>query len=241
MEVEQLEVSGLNVEVVRKPIKNLHLSVYPPDGHVRVSAPETLSMEAVRAAVITRLGWIKRSQERLKKAPRQSPREMVSGESHYFEGRRYLLHVQTRPGPAQVHVSGATRLLMQADPRSTRTSRLSALNAFYRQHLNEVLPGLIEQWAQVLQVPTPTWSIRSMKTRWGSANVEKGSLVLNLELAKQPQRSIDYVVLHELVHLLDRTHSAKFKSLMNEHMSDWRERQAELNASQSLWCAAEMT
>ncbi len=238
MEVEHLEVSGLKVEVVRKPIKNLHLSVYPPDGRVRVSAPQSLSMEAVRAAVIARLAWIRRSRERLIEAPRQSPREMVSGESHYFNGRRYLLQVQTRPGPARVRVSGSTRLLMQADPRSTRTSRLAALNAFYRQHLMAVLPGMVDKWTSTLRVPTPTWTIRAMKTRWGTANVDKARIIFNLELAKQSERCLEYVVLHELVHLLDRTHSAKFKRLMDTNMPDWRDRQAELNASQSLWCGS---
>jgi predicted metal-dependent hydrolase len=235
MEVEQIQVSGLNVEVARKPIKNLHLTVHPPDGQVRVSAPEHLSMEAVRAAVITRLGWIKRNRERLIQAPRQSPREMVSGESHYFDGRRYLLHIQTCPGPVRVHVSGNSRMVMQADARSTRDSRLSGLNDFYRQHLAEVLPALVDKWASTLGVPTPTWTIRAMRTRWGTANVDKARVTFNLELAKQSERSLDYVVLHELAHLLDRTHSAKFTSLMDTNMPDWRERQAALNASQALW------
>lgn len=241
MAAEMLTIGGLTIEIIRKPIKNLHLSVCPPDGHIKISVPESLSTEAVTAAVVTRLDWIKKSQNFFDKAERQSPREMVSGESHYFNGKRYLLRVQNRRGPTKISIVGSTTLLIEADSRSSRDSRLAALSYFYRQHLEKTIPELIEKWCSILNIAPPTWKIRQMKTRWGTANIDKNQIVLNLELAKKPKRSVEYVVVHELMHFIDRTHSQKFKTLMDKNLPNWRERQAELNSGQNLWCGTTPT
>lgn len=235
MTSEHLTVADVAVEVVRKPIRNLHLAVYPPDGRVRVSAPESMSLDEVRAAVVTRLAWVRRRQRETVDAARQSPREMVSGESHFFAGRRYLLRVEPGPGPTRVELADGRTLTLTVGPRATLATRQEALAEFYRAHLKAIVPEMVDQWSQVLDVAPATFHIQSMRTRWGTAHPDRHRIVLNLELAKQPQRCVEYVVVHELAHLVDRTHSKTFQALMDEHLPDWRARRDELNAAQVLW------
>ncbi len=167
---ETIEVSGIRVEVVRKPIKNLHLSVYPPEGRVRVSAPLRLDDEAVRLAVTSRLGWLRRKRKLFLDQPRQSQREMVSGESHYFLGRRYRLNVTERNGPNRVTLNGTSELTMQLRPGTDRDRREQLLNAWYRRRMKELVPDLIAKWQPIIGVEVADWGIKKMKTRWGSCN-----------------------------------------------------------------------
>lgn len=222
-------MGGIRVEVVRKPIKNLHLSVHPPDGRVRVSAPSHVEDEAVRLAVASRLSWIRRHQRTFADQPRQSRREMVSGESHYFLGRRYRLSVTERGGPNRISLNGTSGLRMQLRPGTDRDRRERLLNAWYRRHMKELLPDLISKWQPIIGVEVADWGVKKMKTRWGSCNTQDHRVWLNLELAKKPLPCIEYVLVHEMVHLLERKHSDRFRELMDKFLPQWRSYRDELN------------
>ncbi|MBA3704093.1 MAG: M48 family metallopeptidase [Rubrobacteraceae bacterium] len=224
-----IEVSGIRVEVVRKPIKNLHLSVHPPDGHVRVSAPSHMDDEAVRLAVVSKLSWIRRHQKTFADQPRQSQREMISGESHYFLGRCYRLTVTERNGPNRITLNGTSNLTMQLRPGTDRDKREQLLNTWYRQHMKELVPDLISKWQPIIGVQVADWGIKKMKTRWGSCNTRDHRVWLNLELAKKSLDCIEYVLVHEMVHLLERKHSERFKALMDQFLPQWRLYRDELN------------
>lgn len=224
-----IEVGGIRVEVVRKPIKNLHLSVLPPEGRVRVSAPRRLDDEAVRLAVVSRLRWIRRHQQTFADQPRQSRREMVSGESHYFLGRRYRLRVVEHDGSNRVSRSGNSELAMRIRPGTGRDKREQLLNDWYRWHVKSLVPDLLSRWQPIMGVHVADWGVKRMKTRWGSCNVRDHRVWLNLELAKKPPRCLEYVLVHEMVHLLERNHNDRFKSFMDRFLPQWRLRRDELN------------
>jgi predicted metal-dependent hydrolase len=227
----QITVSGIQVQVVRKDIRNLHLGVYPPNGRVRVAAPHRVGDEVVRLAVVSKLGWIKRQQAKFAAQPRQSRREMVGGESHYFLGARYRLRVEERDGPAKVLVRGKSGITLQVRPGSTVEQREEILYRWYRSELKALIPALLERWQPVIGARVNGWGIKRMKTRWGTCTPKAGRIWLNLELAKKPVRCLEYIVVHELVHLLERHHDDKFVSLMDKHLPQWRARQQELNAA----------
>ena len=228
-ETRQITVSGIVVDVVRKDIKNLHLAVYPPDGRVRVAAPLRVDDEAVRMAVITRLAWIKRQQARFEGQERQSAREYVSGESHYFQGNRYLLNVVYHDGPPQVAVRNKTTLDLVVRSGSDTAQRERVLLAWYRQQLRQEATPLIARWADQIGVDEPEWGIKQMKTKWGTCSLETRRIWLNLELAKKPVPCLEYIIVHELVHLLERQHNDRFTSSMDRFMPQWRLHRAELN------------
>jgi len=221
-ERHEIRVADLTVEVVRKDIKNLHVGVYPPDGHVRVAAPLRLDDEAVRLAVVSRLGWIKRQRASFAAQERQSARELVNGESHYLWGQRYLLDVVEEDAPPRVTIHSATRLVLRVRPGSDIAARQRVLLAWYRAQLKEAVPSLIAQWEPALGVTVAGWGVRRMKTRWGSCNPDAGRIWLNLELAKKPPRCLEYIVVHEMVHLRERHHNARFVALMDEALPQWR-------------------
>ena len=229
--VRRISVSGIPVEVVRKDIKNLHLGVYPPLGRVRVAVPLVVSDEAVRLAVIDKLGWIKRQRAQFSKQPRQSEREMVNGESHYFLGRRYRLRVHEQNGPARVALRGVASLDLFVRPGSSLAKRETALLDWHRASLKSVVADLLESWQPKLGVQVSDWGIKKMKTKWGSCNVGARRIWLNLELAKNPVRCLEYILVHELVHLLERNHTDRFIALMDSYLPDWRTRREVLNSS----------
>lgn len=225
----RLIVGDLTVEVVRKAIKNLHLGVYPPDGHVRIAAPLHLGDEAVRLAIIARLGWIRRQQEEFARQERQSQREMVAGESHYFVGRRYRLDVIERRGRTGVRLSNATTLELVAPPGANRETRERILEHWYRQQLRQRIALLLKKWQPVIGVIVNEVRIKKMKTLWGSCNIEAGRIWLNLELIKKPPMCLGYIFVHEMVHLLERRHNERFQALMDRFLSNWRLLHDELN------------
>ncbi len=225
----QITVHGLDVEVVRKNIKHLHLAVYPPNGRVRVAAPLRVNDEAVRLAVISKLAWIKRQQAKFEGQERQSAREYVSGESHYFQGRRYRLNVIYQAGPPHVSIRNNTRLDLVVRPGSDTWQRERVLLAWYRQQLKTLLPPLIAKWEPILGVHVAEWGVKQMKTRWGTCNIQARRIWLNLELIKKPVICLEYVVVHELVHLLERHHNDRFAALMDQAMPQWRLHREELN------------
>lgn len=226
-----IAVSGITVEVVRKAIKNLHLGVYPPAGRVRVAVPMHIDNEAVRLAVISKLGWIRRQQRAFARQARQSQREMVAGESHYLFGRRYRLRVVEEEAPAQVTVRGNTHLVLRVRPGTPAEKREEILSRWYRRQLRERVPELIARWEPVIGVQISEWGIRRMKTRWGTCNIAARRIWLNLELAKKTPRCLEYILVHEMVHLLERHHNERFRELMDGFMPQWRLHRDELNRS----------
>lgn len=221
----------MRVEVVRKDIKNLHLGVYPPSGRVRVAAPLTVDDEAVRLAVVGKLGWIKRQRARFQGQPRQSQRRMLSGESHYFMGRRYRLRVIEQAVSPGIVLRGKAAMFLTARPGSSVEQRERLLLAFYRQQLKSLVPELLQKWQPVIGVQVAAWGIKRMKTKWGTCNIEARRIWLNLELAKKPVQCLEYILVHELVHLLERRHNERFRSLMDQFMPQWRVHRDELKDS----------
>lgn len=229
--VKRISVSGIAVEVVRKDIKNLHLGVYPPSGRVRVAAPLVVSDEAVRLAVIEKLGWIKRQRAQFAKQPRQSAREMVNGESHYFLGRRYRLRVNVQEAPARVALRGLASMDLFVRPGTSTQKREAVLLEWHRTSLRAVIADLLAMWQPKIGVQVADWGIKKMKTKWGSCNVVARRIWLNLELAKKPVQCLEYIVVHELVHFIERNHTERFTALMDKNLPDWRTRRVVLNTS----------
>ena len=230
-ETQRIEVSGLQVDVIRKDIKNLHLAVYPPAGRVRVAVPLRVSNEAVQLAVISKLGWIKRQQSRFVGQERQSQREFVTGESHDFQGRRYRLNVVVQDGPAKVVLRNNRRIDLYVRSGSEVFHRESIFLQWYRQQLKISIPSLIEKWQAVVGVQVATWGVKRMKTHWGTCNIEARRIWLNLELAKKPVQCLEYIIVHEMVHLLERHHGERFAGLMDQFMPQWRLYREKLNCS----------
>ena len=225
----RIEVSGISVEVVRKDIRNLHLGVYPPLGRVRVAAPLRLDDEAIRLAVVSRLAWIRRQRAAFARQDRQSRREFVSGESHYFAGRRYRLDVVERDAPPSVRVRNNSWLELSVRPGADLRIREAVLHRWYRSHLRNELPRLLARWEPEFGIPVTEVRIRRMKTRWGSCNPKARRIWLNLELAKKPPSCLEYVFVHEMAHLIERHHNERFHALMDRHLPQWRIRRAELD------------
>ena len=225
-----LSVAGIDVDVVFKDIKNLHIGVYPPLGRVRVAAPERLDDDQVRLAVVQRLPWIKRQREQLQAAERQSLREMVTGESHYVWGSRLRLKVIERAGRGHIETDG-DRLLLYVPVGTSTDRRRDLLDRWYREQLREAIPDVLAKWEPKVGVTVPKWSIRRMKTKWGSCNRETGHIWFNLELAKKHPECLEYLAVHEMTHLLERGHGERFTKLMDKNMPDWRPRRDRLNAA----------
>jgi len=228
-ELSSITVSGIEVHVVRKAIKNLHLGVYPPNGRVRVAAPLAVSDQSVRLAVIGKIGWIRRKQARFEAQPRQSKREMVSGESHYVWGRRYRLDVTHCIGRPSVYLRNKGTMDLHVRPGATRENREATLHRWYRQLLRDEIPKLIAKWQPLLQANVADWGIKKMKTRWGTCNKAARRIWLNLELAKKSPSCLEYVFVHEMVHLLERRHNDRFREYMDRLMPLWRSYREELN------------
>lgn len=225
----RIEVAGTPVEVIRKDIRNLHLGVYPPNGRVRLAAPRHLDDEAVRLAIVSRLGWIRRRQAEFGQQDRQSEREFVTGESHYFEGRRYRLDVTESSGPPSVRLLNNTRLSLSVRPGADRRVREAVLHRWYRHRLRDHFPALLAKWQPRVGVTVRDLRIKKMKTLWGSCSPDAGRIWLNLELAKKPPLCLEYILVHEMVHFVERRHNDRFRDLMDRAMPLWRSHRDELN------------
>lgn len=228
-ENRRIDVGGTPVEVVRKNIKHLHLGVYPPEGRVRVAAPTYVDDDAVRLAVVARLGWIRRRQAEFRRQDRQAPRRLVSGESHYVDGRRYRLAVVEHEGPPVVRLRNRTTMELRVRPTTDRDAREAVLHRWYRCRIRERLPALLAAWEPRLGVQVAEVRIRRMKTRWGTCNADARRIWLNLELAKKPVSCLEYIVVHEMAHLIERRHNERFRELMDGVMPRWRSYRDELN------------
>ena len=228
-ERRHVDVRGISVEVVRKDIRNLHVGVYPPKGRVRVAAPQRLDDAAVRLAVISRLAWIRRRRGEFERQERQSRRELVTGESHYFEGRRYRLDVVGHEGPPAVRLLNNRTMLLRVRPDTGRDAREAVLHRWYRLRLRERLPALVAKWEPRVGVVVNDVRIKRMKTRWGSCNAGAGRIWLNLELTRKPAICVEYILVHEMVHFLERRHGDRFRERMDRLMPQWRLHREELN------------
>lgn len=225
----QIELAGIVLDVVKKDIKNIHLSVYPPTGRVRISAPLRMTVDTIRLFAISKLAWIKQQQTILREQERESPREYLDRESHYVWGRRYLLKVveeDAAPGVQLQH----SKLILRMRAGSQESLRAAVLADWYRRILKVEAAARIAEWQRRLNVQVNGFYVQQMKTRWGSCNPGAGTIRLNTELAKKPKECLDYIILHEMIHLLDSTHGPRFVALMDRFMPAWRETRNLLNS-----------
>jgi predicted metal-dependent hydrolase len=217
-----ITISDIPVEIVRKNIKNLHLGVYPPEGSVRISVPTHITDENVRLAIVSRLSWIKKRQDEFKKQPRQTEREYVSGESHYFEGRRYLLEVIERQARHELVLKSNAKMELFVKPKTSKDNKALVVTNWYRQQLKMKIPLLLEKWQPIIGKQANDWRVKKMKTKWGSCNIGEKRIWINLELAKKSPECLEYILVHELVHLHERHHNENFMRLMDKFLPNWR-------------------
>lgn len=224
-----MKIDGLEFDITRKNIKHFYIKVYPPQGQVRIICPQKLNNEAICQFTATKIDWIRKIQAKFQNQPRKPVLEYISGESCYFKGDRYLLNViYTKTKPKVEIVESQLNLYVRYG--SIREQREQILTNWYRQQLKAELPELIAKWEQIVKVKVNDWGVKKMKTRWGTCNVTTKKIWLNLELIKQPQHCLEYVVVHELVHLLERYHNQRFWNYMTQFMPGWQQYQAELNS-----------
>lgn len=224
----QLNLGGISVDLVFKDIKNVHLSVHPPTGRVRIAAPEHMDIEKIRVFAISKLGWIKKNQTAFRDQERETPREFLDRESHYLWGKRYLLRIHETDAPPEVHLSPG-KMNLRIRPRTPMEKRREIVALFYRDQLRAEAPPLIAKWERAMGVAVDRLYVRQMKTKWGTSNPRARSIRLNTELAKKPRHSLEYIIVHEMVHFLDPHHGNKFVSLMDTFMPDWRIHRDQLN------------
>lgn len=226
----QIEISGIKIEVQKKNIKNLHLVVAPPDGKVRVSAPMHLSDESITMFVRTRLGWIKKQQEKFNSQPRQTEREYVSGETLYVFGQQYFLRVEYSYKGNSLVLSGKDAILT-VRKESTAKQRQAYVNEWYRALLKEKIEIYLPKWEQITGLYCDSWQTKYMTTRWGTCNTSTKKIWFNLQLAKKPVKCLEYVMLHELAHLKVRNHGKDFVAILDQYMPYWGEIREDLNNS----------
>jgi len=227
--MHKLTINDITIDVVRKEIKNLHLSVNPPDGKVKISSPLRIDDEALRLFAVSKLSWIRKQKKKFKSQARQSSREFLSRESHYFQGRRYLLNVIEHNAPPKVVLRSKTYIDLYLRNGSTQFQKNKILNEWYRNELKKQIPPLIDLWDQKIGVTVNDWGVKQMKTKWGSCNIQAKRIWINLELAKKPIHCLEYIVVHEMIHLLERHHNEHFITYMNKFMPQWRSHRDELN------------
>jgi predicted metal-dependent hydrolase len=225
---ETIQLGEVSIAVMRKDIKHVHLSVHPPSGRVTLSAPRATRLEVARAYAISKLGWIRDQQKKLANQARETPRQFVNRESHSLWGRRHLmtiLHRDTKPFVSLDH----RRIVLTVRPGSDAAKRAEVIHEWHKALLHEQVPSLIQKWEHKLKVEVRGYFIQRMKTKWGSCNHRAGHIRLNTELVKKPKDLLEYVIVHEMVHLIEPTHSERFISLLDKHYPGWREARTELN------------
>lgn len=225
---EIIELGEILISVTRKDIKHVHLSVHPPEGRVTLVAPTSTRLEVARAYAISRLGWIREQQSKLEAQAREAPRQFVERESHYVWGRRYLMVVNHQDAKPSVMLDHK-RITLTVRPGSDAQKRAEVMHEWQKRQLHAVVPVLINKWACKLKVKVASYYLQRMKTKWGSCNHQAGNIRLNTELVKKPKDLLEYVIVHEMVHLLEPTHNERFVSILGEHYPTWREARAELN------------
>jgi len=223
-----LKISEIAVDVVRKKIKNIHLSVHPPSGRVTISAPARLNLDSVRLFAISKIGWIRQQQKKLTSQKRESPREYLNRESHYVWGERYLLKIILHEAPPSIELSHR-KMILRIREGWSQNQKKEFIESWYRQQIKETLPMIIKKWEPRMNVKVNRFFVQKMKTQWGSCNSTSQNIRLNTELAKKPRELLEYVIVHEMAHLLEPSHSPRFIALMDRFISQWRSYRAELN------------
>lgn len=223
-----IELGDVVLEIVRKDIKNVHLSVYPPTGAVRIAAPLRMTTDTIRIFAISKLGWIRRQQRKLVAQERETPREYLDRESHYVWGRRYLLVVSEEDRAPMVELNPNT-LVLRVRPGASQERKQSVLEEWYRRQLKDAAVPMIARWERLMNVKVERFFVQHMKTKWGSCGFATGTIRLNTELAKKPPECLEYIVVHEMVHLLEPTHNRRFLELMDGFMPAWRDHRDALN------------
>lgn len=226
----KLVMADFEVQTVRKNIKNIHVGVYPPNGRVRVAAPIRTSDETIRLIVISKIPWIRRQMDKFARQERETRREYVSGESHYFLGQRYILNVIQGSYRSSLQLNGMKRMDMYVNSRLSNNDRARIMERFYRSELNRLLDSLVPKWEEKLGVHANEVRIKRMKTKWGSSNIKAKRIWFNLELAKKSPKCISYVVVHELTHLIEKNHNKRFNGIIESVMPNWRQYRDELNS-----------
>ena len=226
--MQHIQLGNISIDVEQKDIKNIHLSVYPPNGKVKIAAPERMELDTIRVFAINKLKWIKKQQKVFKNQERETKREFLESESHYFQGKRYLLSVieqETKPKVILKH----SVIELYIRPNTSTKKRKEILDEWYREEMKKEIPKMLEKWENKIGVKTNDFGVKIMRTKWGTCNIEAKRIWLNLELAKKPLECLEYIVVHELVHLLERSNNDRFVRFMNEFMPKWRFHRDELN------------
>lgn len=224
----QIKLGDITADVVLKDIKNIHLSVYPPNGRVRISAPLRMDIDTIRVFAISRLGWIKQQQKKFQEQERETPREYLNLESHYVWGKRYLLKVVENDEVPSVELKHR-KMVLCVRPGTDDKKKQAIIDSWYREQLKKAVPPLIARWEPLLGVKVERFFVQRMKTKWGSCNYKARNIRLNTELAKKPQECLEYVVIHEMAHLLEPTHNSRFIMLMDRFMPRWQFYRDKLN------------
>ena len=227
--MQTIEIGSLSIEIVRKDIKNIHLAVYPPNGRVRLATPQHVEEETIRLFVLSKLTWIKAQQRKFTDQNRQGPREYIERESHYFQGRRYLLRITEENKPPKVVLKNKTYLDLHIRPGTPVAQRQNIVNEWYRAQLKTQIEPLLEKWLPIIGVTLNDWQVKYMRTKWGTCNIEARRIWINLELAKKPVACLEFIIVHELVHLLERRHNDRFLAYMNRFLPNWKQLRDELN------------
>lgn len=224
----RFKLGEIAVDVVLKNIKNVHLTVHPPTGRVRISAPSRMSVETIRVFAISKLDWIRQQQRKFREQERETPREYLERESHYVWGKRYLLKVREEDLPPKVDLKHS-HMILRVDPGTSVETKRALVARWYREQIRTAVRGLLAKWEPVIGVQIERVFIQKMKTKWGGCNPGARSIRLNTDLAKKPRECLEYIVVHEMVHMLEPTHNARFVALMDRHMPQWRTYREQLN------------
>ncbi len=218
-----VSLDNIAVELIRKPIKNIYIRIYPPDGRVVVSVPRLMSRKSLSLFLLSKSAWIRKQHIKIRAVGQLKSHEYLNGEYHFYEGAQYALEVYDHTGPARVYLDG-TAIIMLVKAYYDREKRRAVLEDWYRQRLKEKIPSLISRWEKIMHVGVSEFRVRRMKSRWGTCNIRDRRIWINLELAKYPDSILEYILVHEMVHLLERKHNARFYALMDKYLPDWKER-----------------
>ncbi|MDD3562869.1 MAG: SprT family zinc-dependent metalloprotease [Candidatus Cloacimonetes bacterium] len=229
--MQQITVGDYTIDVVRKDIKNLHLSVSPPTGRIRLAVPRHLDDETIRRHIVSKLSWIKKHIAEFEQTERPPQPEYLSGESHYLAGKCYLLNVIPDYSINKIELRDDCYIDLYEKPGTALAHRQQMMQEWYRARLKVRIEPLMLKWQEIIGVEINDWAVKQMKTRWGTCNIRAKRIWINLELAKRPDESLEYIIVHELMHLLEKYHNDHFKALMDKYLPDWRMRKDRLNKS----------
>jgi len=230
----QIQLGGIAMDVMLKDIKNIHLRVYPPTGHVRISAPLRMRLDTIRIFVNSKLEWIKKQQIKLRQQVRETPTEYVDGESHYVWGQSHQLELIETLETPDVELKN-DKMLLRVRPGAHKEKRREVLDSWYRAQIRQSIPALIDKWEPIIDVKVKGFFVQRMKTRWGSCNLIKHTIRLNTDLARKPPECLEYVTIHEMVHLLEPSHNFRFYALMDRFMPQWKIHRAALTPRLNLF------